>query len=1667
MSDAAPVPQEWTRGPAHDPPAAGPWDLVLAQARRTPDAPAVVQGAALLTYRELTRAAAALADRLARHRVEPGDLVGICSGRGVHLPVAVLGVLAAGAAYVALDPAHPPARLAQIVEDAGTAVVVADDVGHVLAGTGPVLVPIGGGRPVADAVPVPGPAGPDDLAYVLFTSGSTGRPKGVAVAHRSVTAFVTAAAAHFGLGAGRRAGAFSALGFDVSVLDLLTPLTCGGVVALVPDEARADPVALQRFLAHHEVTWGFVPPALLPLLDPAGLPQLRDVVTAGEAPGPEQVARWSAPPRRRLHNWYGPTEATVCVVGGELTGEWSRPVPIGRPLAGCSAHVLDEQLRPCAVGEAGELYLGGPQVAVGYWRRPELTAQRFVPDPFSGVPGSRLFRTGDRVAWEPDGRIGFLGRLDRQVKVQGQRVEIGEIEVVLRGHPGVAHAVVDAVGGRLTAYLTPTDGPGPAELRAHCATLLPAYMIPGRVVRLDRIPLTVAGKTDLTALRRAADDSPGAATPPPVDGPVGAAVAAAWSAVLGIGGPDPAEGFFAAGGHSLDAMRLAAVLRRDLRREVSVQDVWAAPTLAALAERVAAAPARADPPGAGAVVDRRVSMTPAQRRMWFVERMTPGTPVHNIAFAERIRGRLDLDALRAALAAVLRRHDALRLRFPDAGGEPVAEVVARAEVRLRVVDLVGEEAVRAALDSEARIPFDLATGPLLRAAVLRLGPDEQVLALTVHHTVFDGWSQDVLYRDLARAYAAALAGHEPDLPPQPASFAGYAAALADRPAALQVAWWTAHLKGAPTVVDLPRDRPRPSVQSLRGARCTARIEGPTAAGVGVLARGLGTTTYAVLLAAFAQLVRRTTGATDMIVGAPVADRDEAAHADVVGLLLQILPIRLQVVDTDDFAAHVRRVGEELAAAMAHRDAPLERLVDALRVPRDLSRSPLVQVLVNSYNFTHARLELPGCAAEPVAAGVPGSPFDLTLYVIERDAAIVLEAVHDPALHDSERVEGYLAAYTRLVAELTAAPHRPVGEAAARPPGSALPAWSDPLPPMPSAPPLTALLTAAASRTPDVPAVESETGTLTYRELAAVRAGVVGALRAVAPGQVVGVLATRCARLPALLAGVLDAGARWAVLDATLPPQRLAAQARAAGAVAVLAEADTPVPAELAHLPVVRADGPAEATTAAGPGEYLVFTSGTTGEPQPVAVRTPALTGFLTWYCATFRIGPGDRVALLSGLGHDPALREMFAPLTTGARLLVPEHDRIRDPARLREWLRTRRVTVAHLSPQLARLLGAGAGGDPDPLPDLRLVALAGDQLTGADVVRLRSLAPAARLVNLYGTTETPQAHAWFEVTGPAAADAGAVPVGHPVPGSALLVLDAHGHPAAVGELGEVVIRSRRLAQGYLDPAATARRFGAAPGSGDPDDRTFHTGDLGRHRPDGAVVLAGRRDDQVQVRGFRVELGEVQAVLAAQAGVRAAAAVVAEADGERVIRAFVVPAQPDLRPAAVLDALRRLLPEYAVPADLTPVPAIPLTPNGKVDRVALLATAHRSPARASDEELRTPTERTVAGIWRSVLGRPRIGAAENFFDAGGHSLALVAVADRLATETGRRVPIVELFRHPTVRALAAHLDGGSGDPGTDHRTALDRAARRATARRERHHRRNTVRGSAAEPGGSQP
>lgn len=1010
-------------------------EAIARWAAQTPDAPAVRQWDDERSYARLCAEAAELAARITACGVGPENRVGLYLDRTPTLVSAVVGTLFSGAAYVPLERGNPPERLRAMAADAGVRVVVADAELPWQDDTLTVLAP-----PDA-AAHASGAAGPrsmraDSLAYVLYTSGSTGEPKGVLCTHGNVADFVASFLDETALGTRMRTLAASSTGFDATTIDLLLTLSGGGCVQLAGDADRLDSARLTRFVAEHRVNLGFLTPTVLSLLDPAEVPGWTVVVTGGEVVPPEMVGAWTRDTsRRRFINIYGPTETTVCVTTAELAGHYPDAVPIGTETPGHQAHIVDELFREVPDGTIGELVVGGPGITRGYLDRPGLTARRFVPDPFTDTPGARLYRTGDLASRLADGAVAYHGRTDRQVKVRGQRIEPGEVESVLRGHPDVLEVAVEAVPlhgdgvpAELVAFVTPSDT-NDGELIGYARGRLSPAMVPQRVVALERLPRTDSGKVDRRALAgqamRGSAERTDATPEPPAD-PHSAAVWHAWRKVLG-GEPDADSDFFAAGGNSIAAMRLAAALRAELNTELSTPDVLDARTFNALAERSAAARQLSEPDFS---VGNSPTLTPSQRRLWFMDQLAPESAPYNIAMACRIRGELDVRALEAALHAVETRQEVLRWRITQQDGVPHAVLAPPQNAALPVVDIAteqhnghdGERLLRQHLARDARRVFDVAAAPPWQARLYRVASGEHVLAVTVHHAVFDGWSQVVFWRDLEAAYRRSLAGRA-GLEPLPAGYADYAAWRARRDQArgdADLAWWREHLRDAPTVVDLPRDRPRPATGSYAGAQAGATLTAPACTAVTGLAGELGTTPASVLLAACNELLHRMTGQDEHMLGMVVADRGLAAFDDVAGFFIDTVPVRLPA-RAPDFRTAVSTCAAEMRQAAARPAAPLERIVDAMELERDASRAPLVQVLFNVLNFPEAPLRLPGTDCEQVTVEKPGSPFDITIYLTSSGGRWAFETVYNPDLFDHSRIDGMLAALAELAGELAGNP----------------------------------------------------------------------------------------------------------------------------------------------------------------------------------------------------------------------------------------------------------------------------------------------------------------------------------------------------------------------------------------------------------------------------------------------------------------------------------------------------------------------------------------------------------------------------------------------------------------------------------------------------------------------
>jgi amino acid adenylation domain-containing protein len=1649
-------------------------ELFAEQARRTPDAQAVVCGADALTFAELD----ARANRLARHLrglgVGPDARVGMCLERGVELIVAILGILKAGGAYLPLDPAHPAERLLGVLEDADARIVVtAGAAAERLAGFGGATVRLDAdaARIAAESAEAPSvEVAPENLAYVIYTSGSTGRPKGVMVEHRSVLNLL--AALERGVYARREADApprVSVNGpvtFDTSVKQIIQLLR-GATLCIVPEHARYDADALGAVLRDQAVEVLDCTPAQLRQLLADGVlakagPALTDLLVAGEAIDPALWTELAALAGPRAWNLYGPTECTVDAALCRVEGD--RPV-LGGPVANARLYVRAANGAPAPTGVPGELYVGGAGVARGYLGRPALTAERFVPDPFAKEPGARLYRTGDRVRWKcvsasvrecvselhvPVGdrtnalthsrthALEYLGRTDFQLKLRGVRVEPGEIEAALESHPAVRRAVVvareDGAGERRLVGYVAAPAEAAAELRAHLAARLPEYMVPAAIVALDALPLTANGKVDRGALP-APDFAAGTDAYVAPRTPAEEVLAGIFAQVLQVERVGAHDDYFALGGHSLLAARLVSRVREAFGVELPLRALFEAPTPALLAARVEEARREDDGPQAPPLVpvprDGPLPLSFAQRRLWFIDQLEPGSAAYNLPYAVRLRGRLDAAALERALAELVRRHESLRTRFPSVDGEPVQAIDPAGPVLLARADLSTEADVEAALRTlcadEALRPFDLAAGPLLRATLARVGEDDHALLLTLHHAVSDGWSTGVLVRELSALYIAFAAGEASPLAPLPLQYADYAAwqrgRLAGEALEAQLAWWRETLRDAPPLLEIPTDHPRPPVPRGEGGTIRFALPNETTGALRTLARGEGATLFMTLLAGWQLLLSRWSGQEDVCVGTPVAGRTRLETEGVVGLFVNTLVLRGDLSGAPSFRELLRRARETTLGAFQHQELPFERLVEELAPARALGHAPLFQaMLLLLRNDAREALRLDGLQAEVLEPAEGAPKFDLTLALTEAGEALEGTLAYRADLFDAATAERMAEHFGALLAAVAAEPDAPaasvsfLGDAERR----RLAAWNATDRGYPRGESVHGLFAAQAARTPDAPALVHRGETLSYAELDARANRLAHHLRGlgVEVETRVGVCLERTPELIVALLGVLKAGGAYVPLDPAYPRERLGWMIEDAGVRLVLtssAIADhLPASAEPVRLDALRARIAAEradAPASAVHPENLSHVIFTSGSTgRPKGVMIRHSSVSVLLHWLRENVTDQERTAVL---GSTSISFDVSVAEIFGTVCWGGTLFLVENALEL-PAVADAGIRYASMVPTAAAEL-LRAGGIP---ASVRTLNLGGEPLPNDLAQALYALGTVEKVGNLYGPTEDTTYSTYSVVQ----RGADRVRVGRPVANTRAHVLDGGLRAVPPGVIGELYLAGDGVSRGYAArPGLTAERFVPDP-FGAPGARMYRVMDRVRWTAEGELEYFGRTDFQVKVRGFRIELGEIETALRLHPAVRDAVAVVREdAPGDRRLAVYVVAADDAVAPpAAELRAwLKERLPEHMVPSAFVVLDALPRTPNGKIDRRALPAPDSGGEADAYVAP-RTPAEEIVAGIFAEVLGAERVGAGDDFFALGGHSLLATRVVSRVREALRAELPLRALFESPTVQALAARI-----------------------------------------------
>jgi amino acid adenylation domain-containing protein len=1659
---------EWNATSAPAPAATLP-ALFEAQVARTPNAVALVSGAEQLSYAALDASANRLARHLAGQGIGPECLVALALPRSPAMVVALLGVLKAGAVYMPLDPGYPSQRLGFMLRDSRAACLITtgeilsifDDIDVALPPTllldDPALQrQLSGmsGRSLSNAERT-APLAPGNLAYVIYTSGSTGTPKGVANTHAGLVNRLAWQWEAMPYGPDEVCCAKTSTNFVDSVTEILAPLLKGVTLVIADADQVGDPRRLAALLAERRVTRLTLVPTLLDVLleTPSDLSGLRLCVCSGEALRPALAQRfYDALPDAALWNYYGSSEANGDSVAALV--ERDRPVGIGRPIRNTQIYVLDASLSPVPVGVVGELYVAGAGLARGYHGRPALTAERFVPCPF-GPPGARMYRTGDLVRWRSDGTLDFLGRADAQVKIRGIRVEPGEIEATLLSLPAIGQVTVQprAMAGEtcLVAYVVPRPGemlPDARALRRDLLARLPAHMVPTAFVALEALPLTPNGKLDRGALP-APDGGASDRERDPANRKLSSTeetLRAIWCRILRITEIERLDDFFDLGGHSLMALQVVTQVRDACGVELPLRTVFDARTLQALAAEIDGAVlegrhAPRMPPIEATAREGAVPLSFSQERMWLVQSLDPDNTAYNMPTALWLRGPLDVAALAAALAAVLRRHEVLRSTIRLADGRPLQTIDAPPDEPLTVVDLrasgkaAAAEAFRRA-EADARTPFDLTRGPVIRTTLFQTADAEALLVLVMHHIAGDQWSMGVLGRELSALYNAARRGSAAALAPLAITYRDYA--LWQRTGLLapeferQLAYWREQLADLPSV-ELPTDRARPLLPSLSGAVFHAPIPDALVGAVEQLSRRAGGTLFMTMLAALAALLHRLSGQQDIAIGVPVANRTQSGTDGLVGVFVNTLALRADLSGDPQFQQLLHRVRAMALDAFAHQDIPFDRLVQELGQRRDANRAPLVQIMFNVVNAPMHGIELDGLDWQPAPLDRGGAQFELTV-TIDTYRKSMMTVEYNTALFDRTTIEQLADQYFTLLGAAAAAPETRLSALALLPTEqqAILRTWNATSAAYPTDTIFGRIFEDRAAQCPDAAAVSFEGASLTYAQINARANAIAHQLRAlgVGPGVRVGLCVERSPLMVAALIGIQKSGGAYVPLDPAFPAQRLEYMLADSGATVLVTAGRA---ADGLQVPdavrVLDLDAHSEAASAINPPggatpadiAYVMYTSGSTGRPKGVIVSHRALLNLLWSMRQTPGLAATDVLAAATTISFDIAALELYLPLMVGARIELASRATAADGKALAALLASSGASVLQATPATWRMLvEAGWPGRNG------FRALSGGEPLSRDLADA-VLTRVDELWNMYGPTETA---IWSTIDQVERGEA-AVSIGRPVANTQIHVLDGGGEPVPIGIVGEICIGGAGVAIGYHGRAAlTAERFVPDPFSPQPGARLYRTGDLGRWGADGKLQHLGRLDQQVKIRGYRIELGEIETVLRGHPAVRQAVVDAREAqDGDQRLVAYTVYQDgEDLTASDVRRYLRRQLPDFMIPSVVMALETVPLTPNGKVDRGAL-PDPFRTGVRAvvSRDAPAPGMEQLMAEIWQSFLTTDRISADDNFFELGGHSLLSLRVAQAVERRTGYRMDPRTLFFH-NLRQVAALLgpEGAAGD-----------------------------------------
>lgn len=1637
-------------------------ELFVRQASRTPHRVAISTGTVQLTYQELERRARSLHARLGLLGAVPQTPVGVFAERTPEALVAALAVLMAGCVYVPIDPAYPTERIDYMLQDSGAPLVLGPHTHRDTRNLAARFLALDEENAPPTSLPEArqAPPHPESLAYIIYTSGSTGLPKGVMVEHGGLLNLVLDHVAAFDVVPEDRVLLVTSPSFDASMFQLFITWATGATLLLPPEHVVADPDAMVGWLNEHRATLLSMPPAYLHALGRRPIPSVRLVNTGGDAPIEEDALHYAR--TCRYVSTYGPTETTICSAYHEVHADASFPegIPLGRPVRNASMFVLDEAGGICPPGQLGELCIAGQGVSRGYHARPELTAQKFVPHPYH--PGARAYRTGDLGYQRSDGVFFFRGRVDRQVKIRGYRVEPEEVESRLQALEGVERAVVLPVGAnassrRLVAHVVGRPGLEPVALRRMLARETPAYMLPSRIHVLDAFPRTPNGKIDLARLqvlepRRSA--SHGEPRTPEEEH-----LCALLEEILGVS-VEADQGFFEVGGDSLSAARFIVEARARHRYMLPIQALLQGATLRALARALVTAPQAPAPEVARLPEAPGYPASDAQRRLWLVHEVNGGSAAYNLVHAWWVDGELDVALLRRALDRLIQRHEALRTRFDLRDGVLVQCI--EQEARVDWLEPQGTPAPELFLEAEAAHAFSLRTGPLVRAAVLAVAPQRWLFTLNIHHIVCDGWSMGVITRELEHTYRALRGGASPPVVPLPLQLRDFTAWQRQRvegPAGRDAAhYWRARLaeEGGSPPLDLPLDRPRPARPTQAGRVHQVRVPPEQLRALENLAQRTRTTLFVALTALVKLLLYRETRQSDISLGAPLAERDHLDLAEQVGFYVNTIVLRTRLDGRESFVQLLERVRQGSTMAQHHGLLPFDRVVEASGLPREPSRSPLFDVMIALQQEEHRALRLAGTTCTRVEIPHHTSKFDLSFDFVRTGEALVMELEYATDLFDADRIERLAQRQLQLLGEVLCKPDAPLDALQPLPPAEQtfiLEMFGGRRLPTPAPDGLLAGFRHAVAKDGGRPALLCGSRRLTYTQVAdeAHRlAEELGARLAKAgwPERPVAGMLERSEAFFVVVLGILELGQAYLPIDPGLPPDRIRLLLRDSSCAVFVTRASLlagpcPEGIELVDLdtqgpvapPGRREERPPRG---ASPLAYCIYTSGSTGQPKAVGVTRDNLSNAVAVWRQDYGL-VRPVVLQLANFAFDVSVGDLGRSLLIGGTLVIATDEERVSPERILSLIERHRVTFLETTPVVANAIRVHLEVMDQPPPPLDLLVVGSDTWRMGDLRALRRrLHASTRLVNSYGTTETTIDSSFFELdataSGSPMSDDAMAPIGRPMTHVEFLVVDPAGRMLGIGTPGELCIAGPSVSLGYLGrPDLTAERF--VPHPRHPGERMYRTGDLGVLRGDGNVALLGRADQQVKVRGYRVELGEIERVLLQHPDVHAGVVLLLGSGAQATLVGCVI-GVPEEALAGLESWLAARLPHYMVPTQWLAQESFPASANGKVDRRALqAAAAHARRARQAQVMPSTPLQQVLLEGWREVLPQVRsLSVTDSFFSLGGDSIQAIQLVLALRRR-GLELSAAELFRHPTIESCGAYLETRQGQPAR----ALDLAA----------------------------